>query len=166
MIEVHCGDITRLGVDAIVNAASQNLCNSDGIDGAILRLMEPALGQTRRLIGSCPVGEARATPGFGLPVKRIYHTVGPVWRGGNLGEPELLGACYHNCLVLARRESICSIAFPPISCGHYGYPPEQAAAIAVAQVQRALQRESSLRQVIFCCAEQKTAGLYLSRLRN
>ncbi len=164
MIEVHCGDITRLRVEVIVSAASQNLLNSDGVDGAIQRMAGPALLQACRLIGNCPVGEVRATPGFQIPVKRIYHTVGPVWRGGNLGEPELLSACYHKCLALARRENIRSIAFPAISCGLYGYPPKQAVAIAVAQVQFELQRDTPLRQVIFCCANQETTELYLSQL--
>ncbi|WP_237066053.1 O-acetyl-ADP-ribose deacetylase [Microbulbifer guangxiensis] len=164
MIEVHLGDITRLHVDVIVNAANRHLSGGGGVDGAIHRAAGPELSQACRALGGCPVGEVRATPAFSLPTKRIYHTVGPVWRGGNLGEPELLSSCYRHCLSLARREGMRSIAFPAISCGVYDYPPELAVEIAVDQVQDHLDRDSPPFEIIFCCFDEAMADLYRLQL--
>ncbi|WP_237060006.1 O-acetyl-ADP-ribose deacetylase [Microbulbifer sediminum] len=164
MIEVHVGDITRLQVDVIVNAANQRLAGGGGVDGAIHRAAGPGLDEACRRIGGCPVGEVRATPAFEIPVKRIYHTVGPVWRGGNLGEPELLASCYRHCLALARRENIHSIAFPAISCGVYDYPPELAVEIAVEEVQPHLERDVAPKRVVFCCFDEAMAELYRLQL--
>ena len=159
MIEVHLGDITRLQVDVIVNAANRQLQGGGGVDGAIHRAAGPRLPEACRKVGDCPVGEVRATPAFDIPVKRIYHTVGPVWRGGRLGEPELLASCYRQCLALARRENMRSIAFPAISCGVYDYPPKLAVEIAVDQVQRHLDRDCEPQRVVFCCFDEAMAEL-------
>lgn len=164
MIEVHLGDITRLQVDVIVNAANRQLLGGGGVDGAIHRAAGPELLEACRALGGCPVGEVRATPAFSIPVKRIYHTVGPVWRGGSFGEPELLASCYRQCLALARRENVRSIAFPAISCGVYDYPPAQAVEIAVEQVQQHLERDSEPQRIVFCCIDETMADLYRQQL--
>jgi O-acetyl-ADP-ribose deacetylase len=139
-IEVLQGDITKLQVDAIVNAANPALAGGGGVDGAIHRAAGPALHEACKAIPMmapfvrCPVGEARITAGFALPARFVIHTVGPVWTGGRDNEPALLAACYASSLRLAAEHGLASIAFPAISCGMYGYPPEQAATIAVASL--------------------------------
>jgi O-acetyl-ADP-ribose deacetylase (regulator of RNase III) len=140
MIEVIQADITTLSVDVIVNAANERMLGGGGVDGAIHRAAGPELLAACREVPEvspgvrCPTGEARMTSGFRLPARFVIHTVGPVWRGGGQGEPELLASCYRNSLALARANALNSIAFPAISCGVYGYPIDQAAAIAVRAV--------------------------------
>jgi O-acetyl-ADP-ribose deacetylase (regulator of RNase III) len=125
------GDITREAVDAIVNAANPSLLGGGGVDGAIHRAAGPDLLEACRRIGGCPTGEARITPGFRLPARWVIHTVGPVWRGGERGERDLLRSCYRSSLDLAVRHEARTVSFPCISTGAYGFPPDEAAAIAV-----------------------------------
>jgi len=136
-LHLHRGDLTRLAVDAIVNAANERLLGGGGVDGAIHRAAGPGLLAACRAFPEvrpgvrCPTGEARLTPGFDLPARHVIHTVGPVWQGGGHGEDALLAACYRNSLALAARHRLATIAFPAISCGVYGFPLDRAAAIAV-----------------------------------
>jgi len=134
VIEVARGDITQQRVDAIVNAANETLLGGGGVDGAIHRAAGPGLLDECRALGGCRPGEAKATAGHRLPARHVVHTVGPVWRGGGHGEPETLAACHMNALALARELGCRTIAFPAISCGIYGFPPELAAPVAVAAV--------------------------------
>lgn len=160
-LELHVGDITRLPVDAIVNAANRHLAGGGGVDGAIHRAAGARqLQEACRTLGGCPTGQAKATPGFALPAKWIFHAVGPVWRGGTAGEAELLASCYRSCMNLAHHYHCHSLAFPAISCGIYGYPVDQAAAIAVTTVKNCLAQAPALQQVIFCCFDPPTAAYY------
>jgi len=156
-IEVVHADITTLDIDAIVNAANERMLGGGGVDGAIHRAAGPELLAACRAIPEvrpgvrCPTGEARITPGFRLAARHVIHTVGPVWHGGALGEPELLANCYRSSLALAREHGLGSIAFPAISCGIYGYPEDQAAAVAVREV-RAFQAEHGAPQRVLLVA--------------
>ena len=148
-IELTQGDITKLAVDAIVNAANSSLLGGGGVDGAIHRAAGPELVAECRLLGGCPTGEARITRGYRLPAKHVIHTVGPVWRGGSHGEPDLLASCYRSSFALAVEHGIRSIALPAISCGIYGYPIDQATAIAVAEARRFESTNPPVDRVIF-----------------
>lgn len=157
MIEVINRDITLLDVDAIVNAANSSLLGGGGVDGAIHRAAGPGLKEYCRGLGGCPAGEARISPGFNLPAAWVIHTVGPVWQGGQQGEPGLLDRCYRSCFALALEQGIRSIAFPAISTGVYGYPKDLAAGIAVTNM---LAMQTRLDSIIACCFSHQDARLY------
>jgi O-acetyl-ADP-ribose deacetylase (regulator of RNase III) len=170
-LEALQADITTLRIDAIVNAANERMLGGGGVDGAIHRAAGPKLYEACRAVPQvrpgvrCPTGEARITPGFDLPAKFVIHTVGPVWSGGSHDEPELLAACYRNSLKLAVESGVKSIAFPAISTGVYGYPPDQAARIAVREAREFVARGESLQRVVFACFDQRTLELYAQLLK-
>lgn len=154
------GDITAQAVDAIVNAASESLLGGGGVDGAIHRAAGAQLLAECRAIGGCPTGEARITKGYRLPARHVIHTVGPVWRGGEHGEPDLLANCYRTSLALARSHGLRSVAFPAISCGVYGYPPDRAVQVAVRTVVAALEDGTVPDDVVFVCFGRGMLQLY------
>ena len=164
-MKVIKADICRLAMDAIVNAANPTLRGGGGVDGAIHRAAGADLLEECRTIGGCPTGEARITAGYLLPAQHVIHTVGPVWGDGDQGEPELLESCYRESLRLAVENGLRTIAFPAISCGVYGYPPEAAARIAVATVGEFIETHDSIDEVIFACFTDETAGAYHEALR-
>lgn len=159
-IELHKGDITKLKVDAIVNAANTSLLGGGGVDGAIHRAAGPELLEFNRKLGGCRTGEAKLSPGFKLPAKFIIHTVGPVWQGGTNNEDELLANCYRNSLKLAVDNQIKTIAFPAISTGIYSFPLAKATKIAVTEVNKFLEKNDSIEKVIFVCFDAETYKVY------
>jgi RNA polymerase sigma factor (TIGR02999 family) len=159
-ITIEVADITTLGVDAIVNAANSSLLGGGGVDGAIHDAAGPGLLAECRTLGGCPTGEARITRGHDLPARHVIHTVGPVWHGGKKGEPELLVACYRSSLALAESHGLARVAFPCISTGIFGYPPEAAARTAYETVRAWLAAHELPREVIFCCFSEANAADY------
>lgn len=163
-IQIEICDITKLKVDAIVNAANTTLLGGGGVDGAIHKAAGPKLLEECKTLHGCPTGEAKITKGYNLPSQFVIHTVGPVWRDGNHSEDKLLASCYKNSLVLAKKNGIKSIAFPAISTGVYGFPSDRAARIAVKTVTEFLEKDDLIEKVIFVCFDEHTYQHYLNNI--
>ncbi len=164
-MKVVQADITQLAVDAIVNAANSSLLGGGGVDGAIHRAAGPELVHACRQLHGCDTGDAKATPAFRLPATYVFHTVGPVWRGGGNGEAEKLASCYKRCMELARDYRVESIAFPAISCGRYGYPLDQAAEIAIRTIKE-MMIQTSVRESIVAAIEPAVFEAYRKLLNG
>ncbi len=164
LIDIYKGDITKLKVDAVVNAANSSLLGGGGVDGAIHRAAGPELLEYCRTLNGCPTGEAKITPGFNLPAKYVIHTVGPVWRGGNNSEDDLLAYCYRNSFRLIIENKLKSVAFPAISTGIYGFPSERAAGIAISETKKFLAGNKT-EMIIFACFDDKTFNIYKNILK-
>jgi O-acetyl-ADP-ribose deacetylase (regulator of RNase III) len=165
-LEALQADITTLSVDAIVNAANSSLLGGGGVDGAIHRAAGPDLLKECRQLGGCSTGDAKATSGYRLRARYVFHAVGPVWQGGGLGEAELLASCYRRCIELAASKSIATLAFPSISTGVYGFPIELAAPIAVSTVRESVALATSLTRVVFCCFSGRDLRVYRDLLEQ
>lgn len=165
-LKVVEADITTLAVDAIVNAANDRLSGGGGVDGAIHRAAGTQLNETCRRLGGCPTGEAKTTPGFNLPAKWIIHTPGPIWRGGQANEAQLLANSYRHSLQEAVAHGCQTVAFPSISTGVYGFPLEKAAPIAVETVRRFAKKDSRLTEVLFVAFDSRTAAAYRRALQK
>ena len=159
-------DITRLAVDAIVNAANTTLLGGGGVDGAIHRAAGPGLREECRALGGCPTGEARITRGHALPARFVIHAVGPIWRGGRAGEDALLAACYRNALALAAERGLATVAFPAISCGAYGFPIPRACRIALDEIRAFLARSEFPREVWLVAFDEPVYREYAALVRR
>ncbi len=165
-IEIFLGSITELEVDAIVNAANKTLLGGGGVDGAIHRAAGPELLEECRGLGGCETGESKLTQGYNLKARYVIHTVGPIWRGGQEGEADLLESCYRSCFELADEHGIHSLAFPAISTGAYRFPLEPATRIALGTTWLALKANEEIQKVVFACFDEESADLYRQLLRE
>lgn len=164
-IKLHKGDITTLKVDAIVNAANQSLLGGGGVDGAIHRAAGPELLEECKTLYGCATGNAKITNGYRLPANYVIHAVGPVWMGGNYGEPEKLASCYIRSLEVALENGVRSVAFPNISTGVYGYPKKEAADVAVKTVTEFVNEHDGIEEVTFCVFDDENKSIYQSLLK-
>jgi O-acetyl-ADP-ribose deacetylase len=165
-LEITRGDITKLAVDTIVNAANSSLLGGGGVDGAIHRAAGPELRAECATLGGCPTGEARITKGYQLPAQRVIHTVGPVWDGGGSGEDEDLARCYRNCFALVEQHGLRSVAFPSISTGAYRFPVERASRIALAEIRNFLEHNRTVEKVMVVCFEDSVHASYVAGLQE
>ena len=165
-LKVMKGDIAKQKVDAVVNAANQSLLGGGGVDGAIHRAAGPQLGAECATLGGCDTGDAKITNGYNLPAKYVIHTVGPVWMGGGHNETDLLASCYRRCLAIAEEYDLKSVAFPAISCGVFGYPLDRAAVVALGEIKRFLETNTTLERLLVVCFDDDVYDAYWNVLNE